>query len=138
MTFWSPKSSVWLHICVHLDPFKGKVKVSYFTQDLYLLLFKGIPFSSATLMDLSFFFSFHHFVRDNKAERGWTEKIPSFPFFKKGRRSFHMFNLDFNFFTGLVIQMLSLQYRQTIKNISCSQTLEISMINCMVPLTAHK
>lgn len=27
VTFWSPKSSVWLHICVHLDPFKGKVKL---------------------------------------------------------------------------------------------------------------
>lgn len=48
-----------------------------------------------------------------------------------------MFNLDCNFFTGLVIQIFSSSTcstaRQTIKDKSCSQMLEIGMINCMEP-----
>lgn len=46
-----------------------------------------------------------------------------------------MFNLDCNFFTGLVIQIFrsstSSTTRQTIQDISCSPALEISVINCI-------
>lgn len=84
-----------------------------FTQGLCLLLLKGMLFSSIMFMDLSIFSCFISLSEITKQRGAGLRRYCLCPFSISSRRDFHMFNLDCNFFTGLVIQMLNLEYSKT-------------------------